>query len=211
MRTTHFAWLALFLSFFTEVVNAQIKPDALSEYRTGNYNAAVDICRYEIEMDKQNIDSYVVVCWSLIKLGRFDEARSFAVSALEISPYDVRLLEIMGEIDYFQGRNNEALKYFQEYINLAPEGQRIDAAYYYSGEIYIRQGRFRHADIALSTALHYVPGNAVWQSRLAYARENSGELREAAAVYEKALQLDPQLADAQRGLARVRAALALRQ
>jgi tetratricopeptide (TPR) repeat protein len=112
----------------------------------------------------------------------------------------------MGEINYYQGRNNEALKYFQEYINLAPEGQRIDMAYYFCGEVYIRMGRFQHADIALSTALHYVPGNALWQTRLAYALENSGELREAAAVYEKALSLDPQLSDAQRGLARVRAA-----
>jgi tetratricopeptide (TPR) repeat protein len=205
--------LAIFFSFFFAVVlPAQVKLDALAEYRAGNYNAAVNICRSEIdESGGQNIDSYVVLCWSLCKLERFNEAYSFAVSALAISPYDVRLLEIMGEIYYHQGRNNEALKYFQEYIYLAPEGQRIDTAYYYIGEIYIRLGRFKHADISLSTALHYVPGNAVWQARLAYARENSGELRDAAAAYEKALALDPQLVDAQRGIARVRAALAARQ
>ncbi|MDR0409937.1 MAG: tetratricopeptide repeat protein [Spirochaetaceae bacterium] len=201
----------LFLLFSAAGLSAQTKPDALVEYRSGNYNTAVDICRAEIDADGgQNIDSYVVLCWSLIKLGRFNEARPFASTALALSPYDVRLLEIMGEINYHQGRNNEALKYFQDYIHLAPEGQRIDIAYYYMGEIYIRLGRFRHADIALSTALHYVPGNAAWQARLAYARENSGELREAATAYEKALSLDPQLGDARRGLARVHAALTQR-
>ncbi|MDR0663201.1 MAG: tetratricopeptide repeat protein [Spirochaetaceae bacterium] len=189
------------------MLNAQTKPDALLEYRAGNYRAAMEICRTEIQVDRQNIEAYVVLCWSLVRMGQFDTARSFAETALTISPYDARILEIMGEINYYQGRNIEALKYFQEYINLAPEGQRIDSAYYLCGEIYIRLGRFQHADIALSTALHYVPGNAFWQTRLAYAREKSGDLREAAAVYEKALSLDPQLADARRGLARVRTAL----
>jgi tetratricopeptide (TPR) repeat protein len=203
-----FSFVFILVLIFAEEGVAQIKQDALAEYRAGKYEAAVSICIAEIENGNgQNIDSYIVLCWSLTKLGRFNEARSFATAALAISPYDVRLLEIMGEIDFFQGQNEEALKYFQEYIYLAPEGQRIDMAYYYSGEIYIRLGRFRHADIALSTALHYVPGNALWQARLAYARENSGELRDAAAAYEKALSLDPQLTDARRGLARVRAAM----
>jgi tetratricopeptide (TPR) repeat protein len=199
-----------FFMGFTVSLNGQTKPDALAEYRAGKYGEAEAICRSEIAADGQNIEAYVVLCWSLLKLGRFGEARPFAETALSINPYDVRLIEIMGEISYFQGRNNAALKYFQEYISLAPEGQRIDAAYYYIGEIYIRLGRFRYADIALSTALHYLPGNALWHSRLAYARENSGELADAAAAYEKALSLDPQLADARRGLDRVYAALGSR-
>ncbi|MDR0383266.1 MAG: tetratricopeptide repeat protein [Spirochaetaceae bacterium] len=199
------------LLVFTGDLNAQSKPDALAAYRSGNYAEAAGICRAEIQENRQNIESYVVLCWSLVKLRRFDEARTAAETALAISPYDARLIEIMGEIGYFQGRNSEALKHFQDYIYLAPEGQRIDVAYYYSGEIYIRLGRFKHADIALSTAVHYVPENAVWQTRLAYARENSGELRQAAETYEKALSLDPQLADARRGLDRVRANLIQRQ
>jgi tetratricopeptide (TPR) repeat protein len=202
--------LAFIIVSLAPAVHAQNKPDALAEYRSGNYSQAVAICRAELEADPQNLESYVVLCWSLLKLGRFGEARDHAEAAVRISPYDARILEILGEINYYQGRNQQALQYFQEYINLAPEGQRIDTAYYFIGEIYIRQGRFRHADIALSTALHYVPANALWWMRLAYARESSGELRDAVAAYEKALSLDPQLADAGRGLARVRSALAAR-
>jgi tetratricopeptide (TPR) repeat protein len=214
MKPVYLVW-TLFLVmrslFFTGVLGAQSKPDALVAYRAARYGEAVDICRAEIQADSRNVESYVVLCWSLVKLKRYEEARSAAKTALAMSPYDPRLLEIMGEASYFQGRNSEALKYFQEYIYIAPEGQRIDTAYYYCGEIYIRLGRFKHADIALSTALHYVPENALWQTRLAYARESSGELRQAAEAYEKALALDPQLADARRGLDRVRAALIQRQ
>jgi predicted Zn-dependent protease len=103
--------------------------------------------------------------------------------------------------------NNEALQYFQEYISMTPEGQRIEMVYYYMGEIFIRQGRFRHADIALTTAVHWVPGNAAWWVRLAYARENAGDLSNALEAYEKALALNAQLTDAQRGIDRVRRAM----
>jgi tetratricopeptide (TPR) repeat protein len=184
--------------------------DALLEYRNGNYEAAVSICKGELRSNPNNLESHVVVCWSLIRMSRYEEARNYAMEGWRISRYDIRIIEILGEVNYFQGQNREALQYFQEYINLAPEGGRIEVVYYYMGEIYIRLGRPRHADIALSTAVHYVPGNAVWWSRLAYARENAGDFREAIEAYERAISLDPQLSDARRGLERSRQALASR-
>jgi tetratricopeptide (TPR) repeat protein len=200
----------IFLSFFflafwgSGVIFAQTRPDALVEYRNGNYERAVSICINEIAANPANLESHVVICWSLIRLGRYRDAMTYAMAGWNISRYDVRIIEILGELNYYEGRNQEALQYFQEYINLAPEGQRIDMAYYFIGEIYIRLGRFRHADIALSTAVHWVPGNAAWWIRLAYARESAGDLSEALTAYERALSLDSRLADARRGLDRVR-------
>jgi len=186
---------------------AQTGPDALLEYRQGNYERAVQICRNEISANANNLDSYVVICWSLLRLTRYDEALQFALTARNLNRYDVRVVEILGEIFYFQGRNNEALQYFQEYVSLAPEGQRIDQVYYFIGEIFIRMGKFRHADIALSTAVHWVPGNAEWWTRLAFSRENARDLTEAVTAYERALTLNPRSSDALRGLERVRQAL----
>jgi tetratricopeptide (TPR) repeat protein len=186
---------------------SQTRPDALLEYRNGNYEQAVSICRNEIRANPNSLESHVVICWSLLRLGRYDEALVYARAGRNISRYDPRIIEILGEIHYYQGQNNEALQYFQEYINLAPEGQRIETVYYLLGEIYIRLGRFRHADIALSTAVHWAPGNAAWWARLAYARENAGDLSEAISAYERALALNSQLSDARRGLDRARQAL----
>jgi tetratricopeptide (TPR) repeat protein len=201
------AFAFFFLLFLVSSLFAQTRPDALLEYKNGNYERSVEICKDEIVVTPNNIESHVVICWSLVRLGRYAEAMNYASAGRRISRYDVRITEILGEISYYQGQNAEALQYFQEYINLAPEGARIDTVYYFLGEVYIRLGRFRHADIALSTAVHWLPGNAAWWTRLAYARENAGDLREAVTAYERALSLNSQLSDARRGLERVRQAL----
>jgi len=182
-------------------------PDALVEYRAGNYERAVQICRDEITANPANLESHVVICWALLRLNRYDEALRYARAGRALHRYDTRITEILGEIYYLQGLNNEALKFFQEYASQAPEGQRIETVYYFMGEIYIRQGKFRHADIALTTAVHWLPGNAAWWVRLAYTRENAGDLSSAIEAYEKALSLNSQLTDAQRGLDRIRRAM----
>ena len=192
----------LVLSFAAHSQNRP--PDALVEYRAGNFERAVQICRDEIAENPNNLEAHVVISWSLVRLNRFEEALRFARDGRAIHRFDIRITQILGEIHYHMGLNNEALQFFQEYANLAPEGNRIDSVYYFMGEIFIRQGRFRHADIALTTAVHWVPGNAGWWVRLAYARENAGDLGSALEAYERALSLNPQLADAQRGIDRIR-------
>jgi len=201
---------ALLLILAAPAAFPQMKPDALAEYRLGNFERSIQICQDEIAANAGNMDSYVVICWSLLRLGRYNEALRYARIARGLNRYDARVAEILGEIYYFQGNNNEALQYFQDYVNLSPGGQRIENVYYYIGEIYIRMGKYRHADIALSTAVHWVPGNAAWWTRLAFARENAGDLTEAVAAYERALALNSQLPDARRGLERARQSLANR-
>jgi tetratricopeptide (TPR) repeat protein len=192
------------LCLFVSNIYAQNRPDALVEFRNGNFERAIQICNDEITENPNNLEAHVVICWALIRLNRFDEALRFARAGRAISRFDVRITEILGEIHFYQGRNNEALQFFQEYANAAPEGQRIDLVYYFMGEIFIRQGRFRHADIALSTAVHWQPGNASWWVRLGFTRENAGDLNSAIEAYERALSLNSRLADAQRGIERIR-------
>jgi len=207
MKTRFIFFFGLLLILTFDAFAQNRSPDALAEYRAGNYERAVQICRDEIEENSINLEAHVVICWALLRLNRFEEALRYARAGRALHRYDSRITEVLGEISYFQGRNNEALQYFQEYVNLAPEGQRIELVYFYMGEIYIRQGKFRHADIALSTAVHWVPGNAAWWVRLAYTRENAGDFASAVEAYERALSLNSQLTDAQRGLERTRRAM----
>ncbi|MCL2210014.1 MAG: tetratricopeptide repeat protein [Treponema sp.] len=203
-------FLILNLLSLTLNANAQSRStESLVEFRAGNYERAIQICRSEISENSSNLEAHVVICWSFLRLNRYEEALRYARAGRALHRFDIRIIEILGEIHYYQGLNNEALQYFQEYISLIPEGQRIEMIYYYIGEIYIRQGKFRHADIALTTAVYWVPGNAAWWVRLAYARENTGDLTSALAAYDRALSLNSQLTDAQRGIDRIRQSMGI--
>ena len=75
--------------------------------------------------------------------------------------------------------------------------------YNFLGEIYVRLKKFAHADIAFSTAVRFSPNNALWWTRLGYAREQLNETTYALQAYEQALELDKNLVDAQNGRKRV--------
>ncbi len=182
---------------------AQEKQDALELYRGGNFQAAVDITRRELEEMPARLDAHAILGWSLLKLKRYQEALEASQKAFAVSRYDPRIIEIAGEAQYYLGRRQESMKYLEEYAAIAPTGGRIDIVYYLMGEIYIQQGKFANADIALSTALYHSPNIADWWSRLGYAREKAGDVRFALEAYNKALALNPNLVDAQRGKARV--------
>lgn len=194
----------LFICGFTAAVAAQDRADALMEYRRGNYDKAIEICTAEIEKMPRNMDSYVVLGWTYLKKASYDKALATAQDALKISRYDTRVIEIVGEAYYYLGKNLDALKYFEEYSVLAPTGDRIELAYYFMGEIFIRLGEYNHADIAFTTAVYHFPNSARWWSRLGYAREMAEDWKFSAEAYEKALQLNSSYKEAKRGLGRVK-------
>ncbi|MGI5096044.1 tetratricopeptide repeat protein [Treponema socranskii] len=180
------------------------KRDALVLYQNGDYAAAIQICETEIARNPSRIESYVVLCWSLVRNRQYAEAEQRAADGLAVSPYDLRLIEILGEAKYYLGKNNGALEQFQRYVANAPEsGSRVGAAYYFMGEIYIRQARYQHADISLSAAVKKEPLLDRWWTRLGYAREMAGNYYEAAEAYDEALLLNAASSDAQSGKARV--------
>ena len=193
----------LFVFIFCSLF-AEPKPDALKLYNSGKYAESISVCEKELEKSPQNMDSYVVLCWALVKNKQYTEAEMRANNALQISKYDHRIIEILGEAKYYLGKYNEALPFFQEYISLVPTtGSRLGSVYYYVGEIFILQGKFEHADIALSQAVMLEPLKETWWIRLGYAREMTRTWAASSQAYQKALDLNPLLDDAKRGKERV--------
>lgn len=184
-------------------VFAQDRADALLEYKSGNFNKAIEICRNEIERMPRNMDSYVVLGWSHIKKNDYQNALDAGNSALKIARHDARIVEIVAEANFYLGKNLESLKYFEEYTVLAPTGDRIELAYFFMGEIFIRLGEYNHADIAFTTAVYHFPNSARWWSRLGYAREMAEDWKYSLEAYDKALQLNSSFTEAVRGRDRV--------
>jgi tetratricopeptide (TPR) repeat protein len=205
MKSKKFLLLVLMLIVLAAIsVSAQEREDALQEYRKGNYSRAIEICLAEIERMPRNMDSYVVLGWSYIKQGLYQEALDTGLQGLKVSRYDTRVIEITGEAHYYLGNNLEALKYFEEYTVLAPTGERIELVYFFMGEIFIRMGEYNNADIAFTTAVYHFPNSARWWSRLGYAREMAEDWEYSLEAYEKALQLNSSYTEALRGRSRVR-------
>lgn len=200
-------FLTAVLLMISVSVFGQDRPDALLLYQEGNYKGAIEVCKSELEIRPGNMDSYSVLGWSLIRLGRYQEALEEARKGLKISRYDSRIVEIVGEANFYLGKNLEALKWFEEYAVLAPAGGRIDTAYFFMGELFIRMGEYNHADIAFTTAVYHAPNIARWWARLGYAREMAKDYDYSIEAYNKALDLAPSFPDAKRGKERVEAQL----
>ena len=200
------------LSFVLFPVNSQIqnniKQDALVLYNNGKYKESIAVCEQELQSNPNRIESYVVMCWALVRNKQYSEAEQRATDGLKISPYDLRLIEILGEAKYYLGKNTGAMEQFQKYVASAPESSaRVGSAYYFMGEIFIKQARFQHADIALSAAVKKEPSIDSWWIRLGYAREKAGNYLESFNAYEEALRLNPSSIDAARGRERASAEL----
>jgi tetratricopeptide (TPR) repeat protein len=208
------AFSFLLLSFGVAQDNSQAssqsKPDALLLYRQGRdletankpqdaaakYNQSVTICDQELAANPGRIEAYVVKCWSLFRLGKYQDVVTAGSAALKIQ-FDPRISEIMGESYYYLGQNDLALKAFGKYFESADaDADRMPTAYFYVGELYSRLKKFSHADIAYSYAVAKEPSMPRWWYRLGLACENLGEWRRAYDAYSKALALSPTLEDA---------------
>lgn len=184
---------------------AQTK-DALVLYQHGRYRESIQVCEEELQENPNRIESYVVMCWSLVENKQYAAAEQRAREGLKISPFELRLIEILGEALYYQGKNNAALEQFERYVSEVKENAgRYGKAYYFMGEIYIKLARYQHADISLSTAVKAEPMIDNWWVRLGFAREMAGNLSESVAAYDEALRLNASNVDASQGKTRVSA------
>ena len=198
-------FVVLFLINVSSLFAQTQKQDALVLYHNGKYRESIQVCEEELKTDPTRIEAYVVMCWSLVKNKQYAEAEQRATEGLAISSYDLRLIEILGEARYYLGKNAGAMEQFQKYVASAQDnGSRVGSAYYFMGEIFIRQGRYQHADISLSSAVKKEPLIDNWWIRLGYAREMAGNYLESLEAYDEALRLNPSSVDASRGRERVK-------
>jgi len=177
--------------------------DAQTAYQEGRYDDAIALSLSAVEKDPQSVEGYLVLCWSYLKKQNWESARSYAAKALNGHRYDHRLIEILGRATFNLGRNEESLRYFQDYVSLLPEGTQAGPIYFLMGELYLRLGRYGHADISFTTAVNFMPADAYAWFRLGYARERASDYRNALEAYARSLQLNPGRKDAALGRERV--------
>jgi len=142
------------------------------------YNNAIEQCFREIESnapDNKKMDAYSIASWCLINLKRYNDVLKYSKDAFKISNDDHRIIEVVGEAYFYLGKNQEALKLFQKYVNI--QGiYRLGIAYFFIGEIYEKMGKYNKAEMAYLVAVRNTdfrdnPKIALWWYKLASTKE----------------------------------------
>ncbi len=193
-----FLFLFICLSLFS-----QTKKDALILYKNGRYKEAIAVCEQELKETPSNLNSFIVMAWALLADKQYQKTYEITVKGQKAAGSDPRLIESQAEACFYLGKNQEALKLFEDYIFYAPSGAKISISYYFMGEIYLRLAKYKHADIAFSVAVQLSAYNSLWWTRLGYAREQAKDYKSSLEAYNKALSLNKNLVDAQQGRQRI--------
>jgi tetratricopeptide (TPR) repeat protein len=200
---------------------SQNRPDALQKYRNGrdleaanrlqeaeaNYSEAVRICQDEINRSLATRDTYTVLTWTLQRQKKYNDVISWGERGLRLYPDDYRLNEVMGEAYFYLDNYTDSLNSLQRFVHALPRNDRASTAYFFIGEIFRIEGKFRRADIAYSTAVRLEPGIALWWYRLGLTRESARDYAPALEAYQRVLRLNPNYADATAAVTRIRARL----
>ncbi|MDR0588920.1 MAG: tetratricopeptide repeat protein [Spirochaetaceae bacterium] len=185
-------------------IGRDLEAQSRMEEAEGYYTEAVLICMDEISRNAATMDTYTALTWTLRRQRKFSEVISWGERALQINANEYRVIETMGEAYFYLNDYARSLNFMQRYVNSAPNGEQTPMAYFFIGEIFRLQRKFRHADIAYTTALQLAPGVSLWWYRLGLVREASGDYVPAIQAYEQALRLNPDYPEASQGLERIR-------
>jgi tetratricopeptide (TPR) repeat protein len=192
--------------------------DALQNYRRGRdleamnrlqesetyYSEAVRLCTDEISRNNATRDSYTVLTWTLQRQKKYADVIVWGERGLRLFSDEFRIVETMGEAYFYMDDYAASQRLMQRYINSNPQGERVSVAYFFLGEIFRLEGKFRHADMAYTTAVLLEPSLSLWWYRLGSVREAAGDYRPAVEAYEQAMRINPGYREAADGLARSR-------
>ncbi len=206
--------LLCLILIFPATLFSQESKDALKLWRQGKFDASVEVCLEELgNLPKssyaERMESYTVLCWSLLRLKRYEDVVLYGSEAFEKSSRDWRIVASLGEAHFNLGNNRESLYFLEKYIELKSSGDKADYMYYLMGLLFLRLEEYNRADVALSMAVSLKPLDSKWWARLGYAREQAKDYQRAKDAYNKALSINSSLVDAERGMKRVHKSLGL--
>jgi tetratricopeptide (TPR) repeat protein len=223
MKNTGCLFGLLFVFFFYHFpaqAQSPEKESALAIYQTGRdlesrnrraeaepyYNEAVRICNEEVARNEATGETYVVMAWTLLRQNKYNDVVTWGDRGLRLYPNEYRIIEALGEAWFYLGDYRRSLTFFQRYTSAIPNGERSSIAFFFIGEIYRLTQRYRHADIAYTTAVRISPNVPLWWYRLALAREGAGDKDQAIEAVQRAISLDPNYQNAIDTLARLQGA-----
>jgi len=136
--------------------------------------------------------------------GKYDRAEYLGIQALKDNPNHLDLLFILGSVMVKQKKLKEAIDYYQCYLTTLKSGKEMTGmegllidTYGYEGNAwnnigscYVELGQIENAIESYKKAVECNGNNVIWYKNLAGLYLQSGRLKSASDVLEKAIDLD---------------------
>lgn len=169
----------------------------------GDAAAAATILQQAAKIAPQNISLQVLMAASLLATGRFDEAARTATAIEASHGPNALIFGIRGLAYLGAGQPDRARREFSLGLLYEPEAARLRLNL---ATALIELGEHRRAFAELQRARQYYPNNADVYAQLGLLREQTGDLTGAERTYRRAIELDPDHANALNNLAYLLAA-----
>ncbi len=153
----------------------------------GEYGKAVEYFTTAESDPASRPAAYVGIAIMHAQQGREAQALDYFNRALALRPGSARIHAQIGYQHFLAGRLPQAIASYRKAVELQPDDE---ALWSYLGGVYLTAGQVRDAEHALARSIAIKPGYAAL-TNLGEIKYLSGRYAEAAALQQRALQLDP--------------------
>jgi tetratricopeptide (TPR) repeat protein len=169
-----------------DAVSLNISGDQL--YQAGNLPEAIEEYQKALQLDPSNINVHnsLGVCYGMME--RCDAAEAQFEAALRLKPDEVMVLYNLGVICLLTGRKEMALNLFMKAAAIDDE---IFEPALLAGKLYLEAGNPEKARAFLEKALNCLPKSGTALRTLGACYSELNLLREAAALYTRAVKNNP--------------------
>jgi Flp pilus assembly protein TadD len=169
-----------------DAVSLNISGDHL--YQAGNLQGAAEEYRKALQLDPSNVNVHnsLGVCYGMLE--RYDAAEAEFDAALALKPDEVMAMFNLGVICLLTGRKETALEFF---MKAAAIDDGIFELALLTGKLYLDAGNPEKARSFLEKAVDYRPKSATALRTLGACYSSLNLLREAVAVYTRAVKNNP--------------------
>jgi len=164
-------------------------------YAQGQLSEAIACCREALSLQPNWPPTYVTLANILQAQGKISEAIDLYYRAIDLNPDLSQAHVNLGSMFYRQGKLEEAIAYYRKAIQLQPE---MAAAYWNLAKVWQQMGKSEEALASQEKALELNPslGGVEFNLSQGYRLAEEGKLGEAIAVWQAAIKLKPDLAEA---------------
>ncbi len=158
-----------------------------------------------IKSDSTSYSSYVNKSLCYLQLQNYDSAKASLQQVLKIKDDYMPALTWLARTDQYMKNNEDAADVYNKILKVVAGSEdknkaEVSEAYGFFGYNDLVKKKYKDAIVSLKSALNYAPDNAQYHLWLAQAYAFTGNKAEAGKEYRQVLTIDPNNADAKRGL-----------